>query len=136
MASILKCKTYPSDTVVIQKMCFIEEKPNDSCEIAVTVNEQTIICTRLKKIDRSTTIERNNSVKFQIGSDIKSIDADADDNDNDIIETKDNPIDKSNENHLNQNISIDYAPFKSIPIPSDLKHDTTYDGSIVYRVDY
>lgn len=134
MTSILKYKTYPSDTVVIQKLCFVEEKPSDSGEIDVTVHEKSVVCTRIEKIDRGTTFERNNSVKFQIGSDIKSIDADIDDNDN-AIESKTNPTEKLEENS-NKNISIDYARFKNIPIPSDLKHDFTYDGSCVYRVDY
>lgn len=121
MTSILKCRTYPSDTVVMQKISFVEQKPGQPNEIDLTVNEKECVCTRIEKIDRRSTIDRTNSVKFDIGSDIKSIDAE-----------QSAPIE---EPELNGNVSIDYTPFQNIPIPSDLKHDSTYDGSIVYRVD-
>lgn len=131
MTSILKCRTYPSDTVVVQKISFVEQKAGEPNEIDLKVNEKECVCTRIEKIDRRSTIDRTNSVKFDIGSDIKSIDADDDAVGNDNAEQS-APIE---EPELNGNVSIDYTPFQNIPIPSDLKHDSTYDGSIVYRVD-
>lgn len=137
MSSILKCKTYPSDTVVIQKISFVEQKPGDSNEIDAILNEPDFVCTRIEKIDRTSIIERTNSVKFDIAADIKSIDADENDNavECETSQAEESAKVESNGNKIQQK-PIDYSPFQNIPIPNDLKHDLTYDGSTVYRVDF
>lgn len=131
MTSILKCKTYPSDTVVVQKISFVEKMPTDPNEIDVTVNEEDCVCTRIEKIDRRSALDRTNSVKFDIGSDIKSIDADGEA----VIDDNAKESATIENAEPNGNVSIDYTPFQNISIPSDLKHASTYDGSTVYRVD-
>lgn len=132
MSSLLTCKTYPCDTVVIQKITLIEKKPIPTKIINVEANEINCIRSKIKPSERSVrivTIDTN----IENDNDLKSIDSD--DNEN-VVVLDVNKLENANEKDENANVSIDYTKFKNIAIPSDCKHDLTYDGATIYRVDF
>lgn len=144
MATLTTCKTYPSDTVFIQKITMTEKKsaaidPNaidgqaeeiNFVRTKINPNERSVIRfsklpvsnANVKQADDHSAVADDNEIKLTS----VSLNENANANVNDPIK----PIELDS----NANAASQQTSGTKIPVPSDLKRDNTYDGCPVFRV--
>lgn len=114
--SFTPCKTYPSETVLIQKITLTDKKPTKDAE----VNEKSFVRTNITRNQRNVVIPDENANINEIPQ-------------NDIDNLKSILVKSPNDANANVTNERKYPTISEIS-PEGWERDRTYDGCHIFRV--